>query len=321
MPTFSGSDGVSLYYEDPHPAAPGQPVVALAGGAARHPSYLGDFAGLGDHRRLVVPHLRGVGRSPLPSSAAVPSYWRRAEDIETLRIHLGLERVVLLGHSAGTRLAISYAAQFPWRLAGMVLVTPPAGYLVDVPSDVDVLIDRRRGDPAFDADAAAWDAGPEATDDDGFTAWGRLVAPMSYAVWGEREQAHAAVGSYSFAANRAYFSVDPPAGLAAWPGEVAAPVLVVAGAEDCGTGVAAPLALAKLFPSGQAVVIERSGHYPWVEQPAGFRRAVDAFLGLGRPSTAVTLRDQVLPQLAPSRRWVSPSKRVPVLPLLGRLVR
>jgi pimeloyl-ACP methyl ester carboxylesterase len=278
VPTFRGSDGATLYYDDPHPGGSGLSVVALAGGAARHPSYLGDLAGLGDHRRLIVPHLRGVGRSPLPASAEVASFWRQAEDIERLRIHLGLERVLLLGHSAGTRLAISYAAQFPQRLAGLVLVTPPAGYLVDEPSDTDELIDRRRGDPAFDAAITAWADGPDFGDDAEFNAWYLRAAPMSYAVWGEREQAHAAVGRYDFPANRAYFSVDPPADLAARLGDVSAPVLVVAGAEDCGAGVAPVLALAKLFPSSEAVVVERCGHYPWVEQPAAFRHAVDGFL-------------------------------------------
>jgi pimeloyl-ACP methyl ester carboxylesterase len=278
VPTFAGSDGASLYYEDLHPGVAAPPIVALAGGAARHPSYLGDLAGLNGHRRLIVPHLRGVGRSPLPASVETGSFWRQAEDVDRLRIHLGLERVLLLGHSAGTRLAISYAAQFPQRLAGMVLVTPPAGYLVDEPSDAEALIDRRRGDPAFDAAVAAWNAGPDATDDDAFNEWYLRAAPMSYAAWGERERAHAAVGRYGFAANRAYFSVDPPADLAARLGEVTAPVLVVAGAEDCGTGVAPLIALATLFPAGEAVAIERCGHFPWVEQPAEFRRAVDAFL-------------------------------------------
>jgi pimeloyl-ACP methyl ester carboxylesterase len=279
VPTYSGSDGTPLYYEDPHPDAAGPPIVVLAGGAARHPSYLGDLAGLSDDHRLIVPHLRGVGRSPLPASVEVASFWRQASDIEALRVHFGLDRVLLLGHSAGTRLALSYAAQFPERLAGMVLVTPPAGYLVDEPSDAPELIDRRRGEPAFDAAVAAWDAGPDATDDASFNAWCLRAAPMSYAAWGEREQAHATVGAYNFAANRAYFSVDPPSDLGARLGAVTAPVLVVAGAEDCGTGVAPLVALAKLFPSGEAAVIERCGHFPWVEQPAEFRRVVEPWLG------------------------------------------
>jgi pimeloyl-ACP methyl ester carboxylesterase len=279
VPTYPGSDGAHLHYDELHRGGSGKfPLITLAGGAAWHPSYLGDLAGLDMTRRLVVPHLRGVGLSPLPDAVEVASFWRQAEDIERLRVHLGLEQVHLLGHSAGTRLAISYAARFPHRLAGMVLVTPPAAYLLDVPSDTEELIDKRRGEPAFDAALAAWEAGPAATDDATFDAWRLEVAPLSYAAWGAAEQAHAAMGRGSFAANRAFFSVEPPEDLAARLGKVTAPVLVIGGAEDCGTGVAPVMALAKLFPAGEIVMIERSGHSPWIEQPAAFRRAIDRFL-------------------------------------------
>ncbi|GAB4058317.1 alpha/beta fold hydrolase [Catellatospora paridis] len=279
MTTYFGSDGATLHYDElNHAGADRPPVVALAGGAAMHPRYLGDLAGLGDAQRLIVPHLRGVGHSPLPAAVETASFWRQAEDVEQLRVHLGLDRVLLLGHSAGTRLAISYAARFPDRLAGLVLVTPPAGYLVDEPSDTPALIDARRGDPVFDAAVAAWATGPGSHDDAGFNAWYRLVAPLGYAAWGEREQAHAATALYSFAANRAYFSVEPPADLAQRLAGVTAPVLVVAGAQDCSAGLAPVRALSGLFPAGELAVIERCGHHPWLEQPAAFRAAVDGFL-------------------------------------------
>ncbi|ASW54560.1 alpha/beta fold hydrolase [Plantactinospora sp. KBS50] len=286
MTTFAGSDGTPLYYEDrDHDGVDSgvPPVVALAGGAALHPDYLGDLAGLGDRRRLVVPHLRGVGRSPLPDDVKRASFWRQAEDLDLLRAELGLDRLLVLGHSAGTRLAISYAIRFPGRVAGLVLVTPPVSYppigrLVDQPADTAALLLRRQGEPAMDAAVAAAAAGPETWDDAGFNAWQQRVAPLGYAAWGERERAHAAATHYSFAANRAYFSMPAPADLVARLGAVTAPVLVVAGGADCAAGVAPVAALARLFPAGRAEVIDGSGHFPWVERPAAFRRAVDGFL-------------------------------------------
>jgi len=50
---------------------------------------------------------------------------------------------------------------------------------------------------------------------------------------------------------------------------VTAPELVVAGAEDCLTGVARAVALAQLFARSEIAVIERCGPYPWAEQPPG----------------------------------------------------
>jgi pimeloyl-ACP methyl ester carboxylesterase len=141
----------------------------------------GIWPDLGNRYRLIVPHLRGVGNSPEPPVAGTGSFWRQAEDLECLRDHLGLDRVLLVGHSAGTRLAIAYAAQFAQGLAGMVLVTPPTGYLVDTPSDTVELIARRRGEPAFEAAVAASQAGPDLSDDDAFNAWQQRAAPLGYA--------------------------------------------------------------------------------------------------------------------------------------------
>jgi pimeloyl-ACP methyl ester carboxylesterase len=251
-------------------------VIALAGGAARHPSYLGDLAGL--DARLIVPHLRGVGRTPLPDDVGAASYWRQAEDIERLRVQLGLEKLNLLAHSAGSRLAIAYALQFPEGLASLMLITPPAAHIIGVPSDTDDLIARRAGEPAFDEAVKAWSEGPRQFDDDGLTAWYAKAAPMSYAAWDETAREHTAEGRYAFAANRAYFSVEPPEDLADRLAKVTAPVLVMAGAEDCGAGVAPVAALAERFPGSTYVVVERCGHYPWVEQPREFISSVEGFL-------------------------------------------
>jgi pimeloyl-ACP methyl ester carboxylesterase len=278
VPTYSAADGATLHY-DVLGDVRTDPVIVLAGGAAQHPSYLGDLAGLSSRRRLVVPHLRGVGNSPAPSRTEAGSFWRQAADVESLRLHLGLERALIIGHSAGTRLAIAYATQFPRRLAGLLLITPPAGYVVDEPSDAATLIDTRRGEPAFDAAIAAMEAGPGPdVDDDTFNAWRQTVAPTGYARWGQVEQAHARAGQWNLAAARAFFSVEPPDDLALRIGDVTVHTLVVAGAQDYATGLAPVTALADLFPNGRAVVIGRCGHHPWVERPAAFRRAVDPFL-------------------------------------------
>ncbi len=281
MPTYPGSDRTELHYDVLRPDGGDDgavALVALAGGAGRHPSYLGDLGGVALPRRVIVPHLRGVGRSPLPDDVERASWWRQADDLEHLRRSLGVEQLLVLAHSAGTRLALSYAAQFPERVARMVLITPPAGQLVSVASDVDAIVERRRGEPAFDAAVEAWSIGPDDVSDTGFAAWLQQVAPLGYAGWGATDQAHATVGATSFAANRAYFSVDPPADFADRLARLTAPVLVVAGAQDAIAGAAQPVGLAALFPSGTSAVLEPCGHYPWVEAPTAFRDAVDGFV-------------------------------------------
>lgn len=278
MPSYDGHDGTPLHY-DVLGDDSSDPVIVLAGGAARDPAYLGDLAGLSRPWRLCVPHLRGVGRSPAPSDVEAGSYWQQAADVDRLRAHLGLDRCMVAGHSAGTRVAISYAAQFPDRLAGLLLITPPAAYLVDVPSDAEALTTARRGEPGFEAALAAQRAGPDTSSDETFNAWQQAIAATGYAAWGEAEREHSRTGGrWHLDAARAFFSVEPPADLADRLGHVTAPALVVAGARDLVPEVAQATALAGLFPAGRVSVIDRCGHHPWVEQPAAFRRAVDPFL-------------------------------------------
>ncbi|WP_104178787.1 alpha/beta fold hydrolase [Cryobacterium sp. Y50] len=285
MPRYESSDGFALHYDDIARADAAFPIILLAGGAARHPSYLGDLAGLSDKHRLIVPHLRGVGLTTAPSSAERGSWWGQADDVEQLRVHLCLERVVLVAHSAGTRLAIAYAAQFPHLVAALVLITPPAEYLVEEPPDADTLIEKRRGDSAFDAALLALHAGPQTSDDDAFNAWQQNSAAVGYANWDDAEQLHAKIGRWSFAAATAFFDVVPPHDIAARLGEMTAPVLVISGTEDCLVGLAPVRALAHLFPAGASATVEACGHYPWVEQPAAFRRIIDTFLDRADKST------------------------------------
>lgn len=275
MPSYRAADTNQLHYET---FGVGPPVVVLAGGAARHPDYLGDLAGLDRHYQLVIPHLRGVGESPEPADAEAGSFWRQADDVDALRAHLGLDRVVVVAHSAGTRLAMSYAVQYPNKLAGLLLITPPARNLVDVPSDADALVEARRGEPAFDAALAAHEAGPDLTDDERFTAWNQATGPMAYAVWTAVEREHCAAGRWYLAAALAFFSVPPPEDFLEQLRRVAAPTLVLAGAADCMTGVAPLRGLAELFSAGSFVALEGSGHYPWVERPVEFRQVASGFL-------------------------------------------
>jgi pimeloyl-ACP methyl ester carboxylesterase len=75
-------------------------------------------------RRAVAIDLHGHGRSDASTGAPydVGSF---ADDIAAAAEGLDLERFVLVGHSLGGAAAISYAADYPQRVAGLVLVATP----------------------------------------------------------------------------------------------------------------------------------------------------------------------------------------------------
>jgi 3-oxoadipate enol-lactonase len=76
-----------------------------------------------DHRALCIAFdLRGAGEAPLP-----PPSWsvaRQADDIETLRKELGLERIIVAGCAVGSMPAANYAARYPDRTSSLIMSNP-----------------------------------------------------------------------------------------------------------------------------------------------------------------------------------------------------
>jgi len=277
--SFTSYDDTTLHADVLDRAPTGtDPLIVLAGGAALHPDYLGDLAGLDRTRPLVVLHQRGVGRSGPADPVETGAWWHQAKDVDALRAHVGLETVDVLGHSAGTRIATAYAAQYADRLRSLILVTPPSVHLVDAPDDREELAARRMHEPEFAAAIAARDAGPDFSSDETWAAFRATIGPLGYAAWGPVERAHANIGEQRVESIKAFFSVEPPDDLPDRLRTVEAPVLVVAGRQDLSTGLEPVRALASLFRNGRIEEVDDCGHFPWVEQPEAFRAAVVPFL-------------------------------------------
>lgn len=279
MAIFPGFDGTRLAY---HQTGDGRPLICLPGGPMQVSSYLGDLGGLSGDRSLVRLDLRGTGASAVPTDSASYRCDRQVEDVEALRGQLGLDRIDLLGHSAGTNLAVGYAARYPDRTDRLVLVAP-SQWAVDLPvtaADRRQAAELRRGEPWFPAAFAALeriaqDAGSEAD-------W-QALTPFKYGRWDDATRAHAAgeaAGKNQPAAGifGAAGAFDPPATRAALAG-LEAPVLVLAGGYDLQVPTGPAAAYAGLFRHAELAVLPGGGHYPWLDDPDWFVRTVTAFLG------------------------------------------
>ena len=118
MPTIV-VNGFDLYYED---RGEGDPLLLLHGGTGigrdwQHVFTSGDPGGY----RLIVPDLRGHGRSTNPSGRF--TFREIATDIVALLDHLNVRRVKAIGMSAGAKTLLHVATQRPDLVDAMVLVS------------------------------------------------------------------------------------------------------------------------------------------------------------------------------------------------------
>ncbi|MGW3095185.1 alpha/beta fold hydrolase [Streptomyces sp. NPDC001102] len=276
MPSFTAPDGTELAY---HARGEGAPLVVLPGGPMQASSYLGDLGGLTAHRRLILLDLRGTGDSAVPADPATYRCDRLVEDVEALRVHLGLERMDVLAHSAGGSLAMLYAARYPRRVARLVLVTatPWALGLKSTPEQRLTAARARDGEPWFAEAFPAfedWLAGKSDYDP--------VFAPFFYGRWDEAAAEHVARSDAEFndEAHDVYGSdgaYDPPATRAALA-EFTAPVLVLAGGLDGGPCPELARAVVEVFPNAEFDVQPGAGHYPWMDDGEWFARRVAVFL-------------------------------------------
>jgi proline iminopeptidase len=111
--------GARIYYKT---LGRGAPLLLLHGGpGADHTDFLPALKPLAKRYQLVLIDERGSGRSErIPNSKHYTLEWM-VKDIEQVRKHLKLSRLLVLGHSFGGILAQAYAARHPERVLGLIL--------------------------------------------------------------------------------------------------------------------------------------------------------------------------------------------------------
>lgn len=99
----------------------GRPVMVLHGGPGGSCT-AADFRYFNPDRFHIVLHdQRGSGLSRPSADLRENTTPHLVEDVEKLRVHLGLDKVILFGGSWGSTLALAYAETYPEHVSGMVL--------------------------------------------------------------------------------------------------------------------------------------------------------------------------------------------------------
>jgi pimeloyl-ACP methyl ester carboxylesterase len=234
----------------------GDPVLFLHGWGTSAALFEAVLEPLQRGRRLVVPDLPGFGDTPEP-----PTPWGSDDYMRwTLALldRLSVQRCDIIGHSNGARIAMALASHHPDRVQRLVL-TGAAGLRAPRRLDDRVrvrtykLLRRAQRSPVLPKplrDAAASRADRRGSDD-------------------YRAASGVMRGTLVRLVNE---DVRPLLG------GIAAPTLLVWGADDDTTPLSDARELERSIPDAGLVVFEHAGHYAYLEQAARFTRIVDVFL-------------------------------------------
>src|SRR5262245_4804070 len=97
----------------------GRPAIVI--GSARY--YQRAFSrDLRRHLRVTFMDHRGFAPSPGPVDLSEFTLEKLVDDVETLRQQLGLERVVVIGHSGHAYMALEYAKKYPGNTSHVVMI-------------------------------------------------------------------------------------------------------------------------------------------------------------------------------------------------------
>jgi proline-specific peptidase len=280
MESFRTADGRTLSYRR---EGSGPIFVCHPGGPGFSSRYFADMTGLGEHFTLVMVNPRGSEGSDPPEDVRAYRTEDYVSDLDELREHLGLERMLLLGHSHGGVVAAAYAATHPERVEKLVLASTLARFAEEHDRAMKDGMERRIAEPWYEdaREALEREEAGDFEDDEELRELARREFPFYFAHFGEAERdfldwlgEETPNGDPLHLFNTEIlktFDLRPDLP------KITAPTLVITGELDFITGPVCAADFATI-PDQRTVLVEDCGHFILYEQRDRFRDEVTAFL-------------------------------------------
>jgi proline iminopeptidase len=291
---FATLNGVTLYFDvvgagtvpTDRGMAPKPVLFVLHGGPGCDHTYFRPFLDiLSDRVQLIYVDHRGNGRSS-KAEASTYTIEQMADDLEALRLHLGLRSINVLGHSFGGMLAQVYATRYGASITSLILsnTSPSAGFWDEAQAMADRMAtpQQREFIPVlFEGrieSQAEWDR------------WWDVCLPLYFknpdpdvlAAVNARSQGAFEVANYMMAKEIPHYDVRQQLPT------LQIPTLVVAGRDDWVTPVGQSVEISNLMPGAELVIQEECGHYGFIEKNREYVALVLEFLDSQRvPSPSV----------------------------------
>lgn len=289
---FVDTHGVMIYYKI---LGRGEPLLIVHGGpGASHDYFLPYLLPLARRNKLIFIDERGSGRSEKLDDLSGYTIENMVEDVEAVRQALGLGKVSLLGHSYGGALAQAYALKYQRNLTHLILGSTWSSTkgLNDVfvrmkqnmPPELRQRIDKQEAEGLF-GHGKPYEQN-RYTNDYMIAAWGEGYFPYLYQnhpdpnydpvengnmSWDLYRQMWGSHGEFVVDGNLT--SVEYTDRLAA----IKAPTLILVGDHD-ESDPSLSQAMHEKIAGSQLVILPKSGHMTFVDQPGMFIKAVEEFL-------------------------------------------
>ena len=258
----------------------GKPLLICGGPQLGH-TYMRRLDVLADAYGLIYFDARGTGRTALGDPSKL-TFAGGVADLEMLRVGLGIERLVILGHSLGGHLAYLYASRYPESVDALVLVDVGPPFADDQRLELHraMTTSRTPEDDArlaqIQASAAFAQREPKVVEEfilNIYSPFFRDRRSLGTIDFGFTEITAANVLDYEDRLVASLASEDPPARLAA----IRCPTLVMHGEIDPIPAAFGRL-LADAIPNAQFAMLTGSSHFPFIEDADAFARSVRTFL-------------------------------------------
>lgn len=284
LTTFDAGAGRTLSYRR---RGSGPLVVCLPGGPGFDPDAYYAPLDLPGHELLIFAP-RGAGASTAP---ATPDGYKIAgyvKDVESLRVHLGLEALTLYGHSHGGCIALAYAQRSPEHVQRLAISAAPPR-MDDGYQAAAAEVQRHFAETVADGTArlaAAEQANAALRTDIDADERRRQLQQVLMAQYVVRQgDAETAYLERLCAAPMNWAPVEPMYAemrdgldLLRDAAAVTAPTLVVAGELDVVVPASAMRLLADALPNARYLELAGVGHFPEVEASEAFSSALVRFL-------------------------------------------
>jgi 3-oxoadipate enol-lactonase len=208
--------------------------------------------------------LRGHGESPPPGDGNY-SFESQADDVTALMDHLDIPSAALVGISVGGEVAQVAAARHPGRFDRLILASTAC-----------------HTDPAR---ASTWESRIREAERLGMSG----IAPATVSRWfserfaaedpGVIEWCRECVAATKLESYVGLARVIQLMDLRPVLGTISCPTLILCGEQDHNTGPKTARVLADLIPNSRLEIFAGSGHFPNVEVPGQFNRAIAEFIG------------------------------------------